>query len=140
MNNESLVKDYLREVSENLACSRSKKKYILNGLETLVSDYANEHPDCTMDDIKAEFGEPRTIQNELETKDEYVELAKKAKKRTAVLVAIIVALAIAVALAVWLICTLMFFFGGTFTVSDAHTEFRSTFLPAALNALARLIR
>lgn len=114
------VKEYLKEVSANLACGRTRKRFILNGLESLLTDFIQENPNSTIEDIRAEFGDPEKIQSNLETKNEYIELTRKAKKKTLILIAVIIILLIVAVSAIWIIVHLKSFYGGTFTVSDAY--------------------
>lgn len=58
---KSAVKRYFRTIRSYLPCSHKLKKRIINEIASSVNGFLEDHPDATIVDIRAHFGEPQNI-------------------------------------------------------------------------------
>lgn len=58
---KSAVKRYFRTIRSYLPCSHKLKKRITNEIASSVNGFLEDHPDATIADVRAHFGEPQNI-------------------------------------------------------------------------------
>lgn len=119
--NNAMEETFLKEVSDNLVCSKNTKKFILKELRAIVYSFTQEHNDVNVEKLYEEFGDPKNFATEIVEKEEYKELVKKAKRKawlwmafSAIAVVLIIAL-------IFMIAYIIKRLGGHFTVSDVES-------------------
>ncbi len=58
---EKEIKLYLRKIKRYVVCKNENMRRMLGELEASLFDYADSHPDATVIDIKAHFGDAKAI-------------------------------------------------------------------------------
>lgn len=124
MKNEFLIcKRYVKEVSAVIICSKREKLFFMRELKDSVSSYVEDHPDCTLETLYAEFGSPEQFANDLMTRDDYAKMFKKAKTKAIVwkcvaLIAVVIAAWICFGVINWLLSR-----NSTFTVDPPEVSY-----------------
>lgn len=82
------LKGYYRKIQKNMVGARKEKEEYLRGLKKEIDDYIEIHPDCTLDDVYSNFGEPDHIADSFLSVSEEgaVKSAVKHRKRLAVFI------------------------------------------------------
>ncbi|MGM9681334.1 MAG: DUF6120 family protein [Eubacteriales bacterium] len=116
----SSIKQYLKEVSGNLACPRSVKTIFLQELKSEILSRQDGKDPFTLSELYHDFGTPDEIADGFFDRNDYDNLLKKAKRRTIISMCISIVTLILLICAIWLIVELLLTFGGTVTVSEPH--------------------
>ena len=111
---------YLKEVSENLVASRRTKKFFIREFSDLVTSYAGEREDVTIDDLYNEFGKPEVFASQFTDRAEYANLLKKAEKKARLWMILAIGGIVVIAALICFIVYLIKLYGGTITISDAY--------------------
>lgn len=77
-----IVDHYLKQINGSLVGFRKTKKYFMREFSVLVTSYAEERQDVTIDDLHEEFGTPESFASQFTERTEYAELLKRAKKKS----------------------------------------------------------
>ena len=72
---------YLVIVKKYLACSNKSKRDLLKVLQRDLLDYQDENPQCTFDELHAEFGNPKDVAVQLMESIDKKEIEKIHKSR-----------------------------------------------------------
>lgn len=117
--NDLLIQQYLKEVSPHILFpKKTKKKFFLRELKTVLSSYAEEHPDLSIDMLYKEFGAPEEFTNGLLDRKDYADLLKKANRRMHIWRCVSIGFAVLAVLCICVIVYLMITYGGTVTVTN----------------------
>lgn len=96
---------YLKQVSKK--CPVSFRKRMMMDIESSLSDYSDEHPNCTIDDIVQHFGTPEKFADEyilaLDEKSREKLLSKAKWLKWGFLIGIVIFLIIVAIAAIWII-------------------------------------
>lgn len=118
----SIIHQYLNEVSSVIVCPKGTKRFFLGELEQAIFAYAEETGPVTLETLYGQFGAPERYMTHLADDQLVAKLFKKAKRKARIWMWIgIIAVAIAV-IAILFFLHLYDAVGGTFTVSDAHNS------------------
>ncbi|MBQ8356920.1 MAG: hypothetical protein IJX39_03830 [Clostridia bacterium] len=79
MNRKDLRK-YKRAIKKKLPYSHKKQKEILTDLFEQIEEYTENHPDCNLSDVQAQFGTPDTIVVSALSPEETVDCSKRSKR------------------------------------------------------------
>lgn len=98
--NHEIVNEYLKEVKKELSGLCSADEF-LSSMREYLDDYCDEHPDCTIRDLKDEFGTPEEVAGEfLESKgisnSGKVKKLKNSRRLIAIIAVILVIVLVAV--------------------------------------------
>lgn len=78
INNE--VKKYLKDIKKELTCSSNLRLAFIHELKEQIKFFVNEEKDVTINDIIANFGDPKEIANSFTSHDDLQRLNKVANK------------------------------------------------------------
>ncbi len=99
--------EYVGEISGKMIYPKSVRRRFLKCLTPLIECYCSEHPDATLDDLRAEFGDPEAFEALLADRQLYREMLydaeRKARKFRIMSIIIGIILAAAVILTAYLI-------------------------------------
>lgn len=115
MLNKSDLKKYYTSIKKNLSCSFNMKSVFIKDLNDKVSDFLEENPNSTIENIIENFGTPEEIAKSFDKDNEYYK--RKAKKRLIVEIALLVLLVVAIIVSSIVICNLIQNLGGDITVT-----------------------
>ena len=118
----SIAKRYLNEVSANMSCGKTTKKYIVKELSQTVEGYITEHPNCEMQDLYSEFGDPFQATFDLTSKEEYKDLINRAKRKAKIFAIVSTVLVALVIIAIVLVIVLLNKYGGEFEISNIRQD------------------
>lgn len=98
--NHEIVNEYLKEVKKELSGLCSADEF-LSSMREYLDDYCDEHPDCTIRDLKDEFGTPEEVAGEfLESKgisnSGKVKKLKNSRRLIAIIAVVLVIVLVAV--------------------------------------------
>ena len=98
--NHEIVNEYLKEVKKELSGLCSADEF-LSSMREYLDDYCDEHPDCTIRDLKDEFRTPEEVAGEfLESKgisnSGKVKKLKNSRRLIAIIAVVLVVVLIAV--------------------------------------------
>ena len=98
--NHEIVNEYLKEVKKELSGLCSADEF-LSSMREYLDDYCDEHPDCTIRDLKDEFGTPEEVAGEfLESKgisnSGKIKKLKNSRRLIAIIAVVLVVVLIAV--------------------------------------------
>lgn len=114
----SVVRQYLKEISEALHCPKSAKSFVIGELKDSVLEFAEKHVAVTLDELYHEFGFPNVISDSFYNREDFKELMEKAKKNAFLWKCMGVVLPILLVVATTLAILLYKDIGGTITISD----------------------
>ncbi len=123
------LRQYYKEISASLVCSAKQKKLFIADLSMSINDFVAENPECTVEDIKLNFGSCEEICRSFMENNSSVQIKKKLGVKKVIIVAV------ALALLIWLAFAVI-------SLVDVHQEAHGTFKEGMLyvEALARWIQ
>lgn len=78
--NNRIVRNYIREISKELTCSKDIKKALLHEIELQALDLESSRPVLTIDDLYNEIGSPQEIAQGFESRTDIEKIKKIAAK------------------------------------------------------------
>lgn len=115
MINKSDLKKYYTSIKKNLSCSFNMKSVFIKDLNERVSDFLEDNPDSTLENVTENFGTPEEIAKSFDKDNEY--LKRKAKKRLIIEIVLLVLLVIAIIISSCVICNILNDLGGDIIVT-----------------------
>ncbi len=115
MLNKNDLKIYYTSIKKNLSCSFNMKSVFMKDFSDRVSDFLEEKPNSTIDNIIDNFGTPEEIAKSFDKDNEY--LNRKAKNRLIIEIVLLILLVVAIAISSYVICTILNELGGTTTIT-----------------------
>ena len=100
-NSEKLAKEYVREVSKYIVCTKAKKYKLLSGLSDNVIDYIENNKVEYIEDVHSHFGSPEAVAKTFIENGNLAQVKKSVNlKRIIIIVAIIIVTMLAVYLGI----------------------------------------
>lgn len=87
---KSELNSYYREIRKNMIGAHKEKEEYLQGLKKEIDDYIEIHPDCTVDDVYSNFGDPGHVADNFVSvsEEDAVKVALKRRKRLTIFIVI----------------------------------------------------
>ncbi len=120
--NNKIIKQYLKEVADNIVCNKSVKRFYMNEIKQILGSYSDGKPELTLEDLHREFGSPEKFATDLSGRDEFSDLLKKAKKKSNVWMCIGIAFIVLFIVAVWFIVYILPNLGGTVNITNSFSH------------------
>ena len=79
MNQKTIIRNYLKNVSEKLVCPKSLKTAFLSDLKERIQLFQSTDRELTLEALSEEFGSPEEIAAGFFNREDYEELLQKAK-------------------------------------------------------------
>lgn len=116
----SIIRQYLSEVSSVIACPKGTKRFFLGELKQAICAYAEETGPVTLEMLYGQFGAPKRYMTHIADDQLLTELFKKAKRKARIWKWIGIGAVVIAGIAI-LVCIYIFHkLGGTATVSDTY--------------------
>ena len=119
---DGIIRTYIEDVGKRMSYTKRVKKLFLKELTRQIKYYCTDHPDATLEDLYAEFGDPETFSEDLADNARYREMIRTAKKKTVLFIVLSVVLALAAAVAVGFVIRLIWWYSVTgVVISEIRT-------------------
>lgn len=115
MLNKNDFKKYYTSIKKNLSCSFNMKSVFIKDLDDRVSDFLEDNPNATMENIIENFGTPEEIAKSFDKDNEYYK--RKARYRLLIEIALLVLLVVAITISSIVICNILNDLGGDITIT-----------------------
>lgn len=79
--NREPLECFQKEVKALLLCPEEEKDRLLFGLWSDIEEYLEDHPDATLEELKAHFGQPEDVANSYQFSIGGEEVRKRIKKK-----------------------------------------------------------
>lgn len=110
MLNKKDLKKYYTCIKKNMVCSFNMKSVFIKELNDRVSDFLEEKPNLTIDNIIDNFGTAEEIAKGFDKDNDYYK--RKAKNRLIIEIVLLVLLITAIAISCYFICKILTDLGG----------------------------
>ncbi|MBR3767704.1 MAG: hypothetical protein IKL10_05635 [Clostridia bacterium] len=106
---KSQLNTYYKDISSSLLCKNGKKRIFIRELKSNISDFVENNPDATIEDIMNCFGKPAEIAESFKAETDILTLRKKLSVKKLIIIALSAALLIYLAFVI-------------ISLIDVHTE------------------
>ncbi|MDE6656393.1 MAG: hypothetical protein K2J85_05315 [Anaeroplasmataceae bacterium] len=115
MLNKNDLKKYYTSIKKNLSCSFNMKSVFIKELNDRVSDFLEDNPNSTIENIIENFGTPEEITKGFDKDSEYYK--RKARNRLIIEIALLVLLIAVITISSIVICNILNDLGGDIIIT-----------------------